>query len=147
MATITNFLNGMTTAKAGFPSSGLNKMFVLKNVLDFADVPVLAADVVQALMIPAGTMVLEVLTKVITPEGATCTANVGDGSSTAGWNTAADLNAAAGTYEQSLKATDARNVANVTGYIYTAADTIDLVMGHNTDAAKVAVYAICMDLS
>lgn len=147
MATITNFLNGMTTAKAAFPAAGLNKVFVLRNLLDFSDVNVLASDVVQALMVPANTMVLDVICRVVVAEGATCTADVGDGSSTAGWDTGVNLNAAVGTTTQTVQGTDARKAANAFGYVYTAADTIDLVMGHNTDAAKLLITAICVDLS
>jgi hypothetical protein len=147
MATITNFLNGMTTARAGFPANGLNKMFVLRNQLDFSDVPVAAADVVQALVIPANTMVIDVLTRVVTAEGAACTADVGDGTDPNGFDDAIDLNATAGITTQSAAGTDAYATTASKGKVYTAADTLDLTMDHATDAAVLLVFAICVDLS
>jgi hypothetical protein len=141
MSTITTFLTG---EDACIPASGLNKAYVIKKQLDFSDTNVLAADVVQALQIPAGTMVLNVYVEVVTAEGGTCTATVGDGAGASSWDASTDLNATAGTVTAGISGTDAYAL---TGKVYTAEDTIDLTMGHNTDAAVINVFAICFDLN
>ena len=128
----------------GIPHSGIKSAYVMRNRLDFSAIPVAASDVVEALKIPAGTMVLAVCTRVITAEGGTCTATVGDGDAAAGWDGSVNLNATAGTTTQSIPGTDA---TATTGKLYAAEDTIDLTMGHTTDAAVFDVYALCVDMN
>ena len=96
-----------------------------------------AGDTVQALKIPAGALVDEVFCIVRTAQGATCTATVGDGAAAAAWDASINLNAAAGTLTSALEGTD----AYAAGKFYSAADTIDLVLGHTTNAAKITVCA------
>lgn len=145
MATITDWV---TASEACITTEGPRKAYVLKNRIDFSEVNTGASDVVQVLAIPAGTMVIDVLTKLITPEGGTLTATVGDGGSAAGWDGSVNLNTTAGTITQSVQGTDARKAANATGYVYTTADTIDLTMSANAaDTAVIEVYAICIDLN
>lgn len=107
------------------------------NTLNFATTSVSAADVVQAVKIPANAFVTRISTIVRTAEGGTCTATVGDGTTADGWDASINLNATAGTVLRSLEATDTYGI----GKLYTSADTIDLTMGHATDAAKVTVVA------
>ena len=93
-------------------------------------------------------MLFRSMTKLITAEGGTLTATVGDGGSAAGWDGSVNLNTSAGTVTQSVEGTDARKAANATGYVYTAADTIDLTMSaHAADAAVIDVFALCVDLN
>lgn len=141
MATITDFID---LHDACIPASGLNKAFVLKNTLDFDTTPVAAADVVQALQIPAGTYVLNVFVEVITAEGAACTATVGDDAGANSWDAATDLNAVAGTVTAGISGTDAYAL---TGKVYTTENTIDLTMDHLADDAEIVVYAVCFDLN
>jgi len=110
----------------------------LSNEIDFSETEVSAADVVQALKIPANTYVKNVYVLVKTAEGATCTATVGDATDPNGWDASTNLNASAGTVTAGLAGTDDYATA---GKFYSTADTIDLVMGHATDAAKVIVFA------
>ena len=138
MATV-NFTNA-----AGRPYSGMNTVYVRRERLDFAATPVAAADVVQALDVPAGTLVLAVVTQVVTAEGGACTATVGDGAGAAAWDASVNLNDTAGVYTSSTPGTDAYAT---TGKLYTTADTIDLTMGHATDAAIFDVFALCIDFA
>lgn len=141
----------LTAGAAGIPINSLGKIYRLKNTIDFSIAAnnSLAADVIQCLDIQANTQVVQVWTKVVTPEGGVCTADVGDGTDPNGYNDAMDLNAAAGTIEQSADGTDAYadDVQPPGGKIYTAADTIDMVLDHNTDAAVIEIYAFCIDLN
>jgi hypothetical protein len=145
MSTLTDWA---VATVAAIPADGLNKMFVLKNTIDFSEVNSGASDVVQVLAVPAGTMVVDVITKVVTPEGGTLTATVGDGSGASSWDGAVDLNAVAGTYTQSAAGTDAYATTAAKGKIYSSADTIDLTMSANAgDTAVLEVFAICYDLN
>ena len=110
----------------------------LSNEIDFSETEVSAADVVQALKIPANTYVKNVYVLVKTAEGATCTATVGDATDPNGWDASTNLNASAGTVTAGLAGTDDYATA---GKFYSAADTIDLVMGHAADTGKVIVFA------
>jgi hypothetical protein len=93
-------------------------------------------------------MVIDVMTKLITAEGGALTATVGDGGSAAGWDASVNLNTTEGTITQSVEGTDARKAANATGYVYDAADTIDLTMSaHAADLAIIDVFALCVDLN
>lgn len=138
------------TNKAAKPANGLDKFYLLKGVLDFAAHPVAASDVVQALSIPAHTLVKGLYWRVLTAEGATCTATIGDGSDPDGFGAAVNLNSTSTESWSTLALTEG-TPNTVTGYtsgkLYTAADTIDLVMGHATDAAKIELKALCVDLS
>jgi len=141
MATISTFI---ANEDAGIPASGLNKAYVMRKRMDFSETPVTAADVVKVMIIPADTFVLQVITEVITAEGGACTATLGDTDGAAGWDADLDLNAAAGTQAAAISGTDANGL---TGKAYPAELSIDLTMGHNTDAAVLDVYAICFDLN
>jgi hypothetical protein len=132
MSTITTFVDNQVV-HVSMPG---NKHTVA-NVLNFANTNVSAADVIHALKIPAGAFVDKVITRVVVAEGATCTATVGDGNSATGWDASINLNSAAATVLRSLEATDTYGV----GKLYRTADTIDLVMGHNTDTAVLLVVA------
>lgn len=133
---------GGTSIGSCIPYAGLNMFYVLSNRIDFATTEATAADVVQCLDIPAGTLVLNVFVKVVTAEGGTCTATVGDGDSAAAFDASTNLNAAAGTVTYGVGGTD--DYVTYGGKFYSAADTIDLTLGHNTDAAVLDMYALCV---
>lgn len=132
MATITTFVSG-TQAHQDLMGRAVGAY----NTIDFSATSVSAADVVQALKIPANSLVTDVYVIVRTAEGATCTATVGDGDGTNSWDASTNLNATAGTVTSGAEGTDTYAV----GKFYSSADTIDLTMGHDTDAAKVTVIA------
>lgn len=102
----------------------------LKNHISFADTSVSAADVVELIDIPAYFKVLDITILVTTAEGATCTATIGDGDATDGWDASVNLNSAA-----AYISTPSDTYGATGGKVYTTADTIDAVMGHDTDAA------------
>ncbi len=134
-----------TNGASGIPFDGLNNFYTIENTIDFAQKNAAASTVVQALNVEAGTLVLNVACEVLTPQGATSTATVGDGSTPAGFGGSVDLNAAAGTMTVGVGGTDAYVTAG--GHLYTAADTIDLTLSANAvDTAKIKVKAICVKL-
>jgi len=110
------------------------------------------ADVIKAIYIPAGTLVLNVMTKCVTPQTttSTCTAltaTVGDSGSANGWDASVDLFATAGTVLAGIAASETgRGLA--AGYFYASADYIKLTLtltggGASTDFVF-DVMAVCV---
>jgi len=133
-----------TRGTIGQDLDGTDKMYILSNRLDFSVNNTASGDTVKALDIAAGTMVLKVWTVVVTKEGGTLTATVGDGSGANSWDAETNLNATVGTVAISTEGTDAYAV----GKIYAADDTIDLVMSANAgDAAVMDIYAECINIT
>src|SRR5512136_579585 len=90
----------LTQGSAGVPFVGLNKVYTISNTIDLNDMAVkpISTDILKVLNIPANTLVQNVFVKVVTQSAATTlTATVGDDSNPDGWDTAIDLEAAAGT--------------------------------------------------
>lgn len=142
MSTISKFVSGTSLSEKNIPVPGkyAGESMLIENVLDFSTSgpgKVLAADVVKALKVPANCLVEKVGVFVITGEGATCTATVGDTAGANSWDASANLETAA-TSNVSLSGTDAYAL----GKVYTAESSIDLVMGHDTDTAKICVWAV-----
>lgn len=136
MSTVTKFIDGKQAPKL----LGTN-VVVSENLLDFSSYNVAGSDVVQALKVPANTIVLRVWCIVKTAEGATATATVGDGDGASSWAASVNLNASAGTLTSSAYGTDAYAT---TSKFYTAADTIDLTVSAALDTAKIIVKAEMM---
>lgn len=135
-----------TEAAASNSWDAQGTVFVLKNRLDFSISPVVTnGDTVQALGIPAGVGVLNVFVKIVTKVGSTCTATVGDGANPDHWDASVNLDAANGTITSGIVATDDYCIANL-GKIYTAADTIDLVVANAASTGIIDVYALCYQL-
>ncbi len=135
-----------TDGNTSFPHLGLDRRHVISKRIDLSATNSVASDTLQCINIPAKTFVEQVLVEVITAEGGTLTATVGDGTDPNGWDASVDLNAAVGTVTSGLNGTDAY-MANP-GKYYSAADTIDLVMSANAgDTAVFAIHVICTDLS
>lgn len=134
-----------TNGASGIPFDGLNNFYTIENTIDFAQKNAAASTVVQALNVEAGTLVLNVVCEILTPQGAASTASVGDGGTPAGFDASTDLNAAAGTMTIGAGGTDAYVTAG--GKLYTANDTIDLTLSAAAvDTAKIKVKAICVKL-
>jgi len=106
--------------------------------IDFSEFNVGSGDTVQCLKVAKDMLVTNVRVIVVTPEGATATATVGDGDGANSWDASTNLNATAGTVTAGLAGTDAYATA---GKLYTAADTIDLVVSAALDTAVVIVEA------
>jgi hypothetical protein len=142
MATVTYWSTG--AGKKPGPSQIGSVVGVHQVEIDFSEKNVAAADVVQIANIEAGTRVIAIGWEVTTAEGDTCTATLGDGDGAASWDASINLNSAAG--GGSAAGTDAYALTSGIGKLYTSADTIDLVMGHDTDTAVVTfqiMYITC----
>ena len=91
-----------------------------------------AADVIQAITVKAGEMVCSVSAKIITACSAAMTATIGDGDDPDGYVTSVALNGTAGTVTSTVGALlqgGTTPFAISQGKVYSAADTIDLVLG------------------
>ena len=132
MATVTQNLK--EGAAAPLVHIGGHKI-VAENLLDFSATGfnVASADVVQALIIPAGAIVTAVTVEVRTAEGGVATINVGDADNVDGWDAAVDANAAAG-----LIIGDG---AYAVGKRYASEDTIDVIPSADLDTAVIYIAA------
>lgn len=157
MATITDSL-GFNKGSAGFHAAGLHKVHRVEVELDFAKIAaarsaagaaaIASGDVIEAIPVPAKSLVMRVGYDVTTAEGATATFDLGDGSDTDGYLNDVSLNSVASGVMALALAEAAPNT--VSGYsngkYYSAADTIDvLVNSASVDAAKVRIWALVMD--
>lgn len=103
-----------------------------------------AADVLELIPVRAGTWVQLVALQVTTAEGAAATADMGDGTTPAGYLSNVDLNAIG--FTGSL-ITSTYSVAVGGGKLYAADDTIDMVVDSaSVDVAVVQAFAVLVDL-
>jgi hypothetical protein len=102
-----------------------------------------ASDVIQLCTVN-NCIVFNVYTTVVTPEGGTATADIGDGTDPNGYNDAVDFNATAGTIESGVDATDA--LINAEGNSYAASDTIDITLDHALDTCVIEVVVTYLSL-
>jgi hypothetical protein len=115
------------------------------NTIDFSLAPVTASDTVNLLNIPAGAIVKSIDMIMITAATATCTMNVGDGTTADLFDAAVDLEGVAGTHtgtsgtESTLRATN--------GKYYAAAGFVVGTMAHTNAQAKFAITAHCILLN
>jgi hypothetical protein len=145
---------GFNKGVGAHTSSGNYKTGVIEVTLDFAKITTDRAaagatalganDVIEALSIPAKTMVLAVGLDVTTAEGGTLTIDVGDATDGDGFLDGVNGNVAAG------YASDA-NPTTPVGYghgkYYSAADTIDIKTINATDTAVMRLWAVVADCS
>jgi len=122
---------------SGTVKTNINGLVTAINIVDYALLNGAANDVDQVIKVPLGATVIACGSVVITAEGATATATLGDGVDPNGYDASVNFNATAGTATRMLEATDAYAGARY----YTAADTIDYVLGHAMDAAKILTWA------
>lgn len=91
-----------------------------------------AADVIKAITVKAGEMVIGCSAKIITACSAAMTATIGDGDDPDGYVTSVSLNGTAGTVTSTTGAllqSVTSPYAITQGKVYSAEDTIDLVLG------------------
>lgn len=158
MATYTDSL-GFNKGDAGFHAAGLHKVNRVEVVLDFAKITaarlaagataLTSADVIEAIPLPAKSLVLRVGLDVTTAEGGTLTIDVGDGTDPDGFLDGVDANTAA-SYCSTLALTEGAPNA-ITGYsngkYYSAADTLDLKIVNAADVAVMRLWALVLDCS
>lgn len=143
MGTLNLALGGTTAV----PENANPAVFKLTRVIDATVNNLTAADVVECINVPKNTRVLAVAIETLTVGGATCTCTVGDADDADGYITSHNLNSAAAFSCSTLALTEA-TPNTVTGYsggkTYTAADTIDVVMGHTNAKTKFKVSVVCV---
>lgn len=91
-----------------------------------------ATDVIKAITVKAGEMVIGCSAKIITACSAAMTATIGDGDDPDGYVTSVSLNGTAGTVTSTTGAllqSGTSPYAITQGKVYSAEDTIDLVLG------------------
>lgn len=103
-------------------------------------------EVVNCLKIPAGTTILQVMTRIVTPESTSgaCTAKVGRVGADDSFDASIDLKAVAGTVAAGVGGTDAGITAH---YTFLADGYIDLTITINAGPAAacvVEVMALCL---
>ena len=158
MATYTDSL-GFQKGVAAYPEIGIRAVTMMEVTLDFAAIAaarsaagataLTSADVLEALPIPAKTLVLRVGLDVTKAEGGTLTIDVGDGTDPDGYLDGVNANTVASYTNNSLVlAEGAPNT--VTGYsgvgkYYSAADTIDVTTVNAADTAVMRLWALVVD--
>lgn len=164
MATYTDSL-GFNKGAAGFHNAGLHKVHRVEVVLDFAKIAaarlaagataLTSADVIEAIPLPAKSLVMAVGLDVTTAEGGTLTIDVGDGTDIDGYLDGVNANTVA-SYQSGNNLTVTAGTPNAVagtpyayalGKYYSAADTIDVVVNNAPDAAVMRLWALVMDCS
>lgn len=103
---------------------------------------VATADVFELLPIPAGSFVLTVSHQVTTAEGGTCTFDIGDGATAAGYVVAATNGNGNSTSTNSNSFNGTTTPTFGVGKYYSAADTIDLTLVSGTAAAVIVKISV-----
>ncbi len=148
---------GYNKGSAAPRAEGLHKVTRYEVELDFAAISAArtaagaaaigAGDGVEAIRIPAKSLVMAVGVDVTTAEGGTLTLDVGDGSDADGWLDGVNANTVASYCSAAALAEGAPNtfVGYGAGKYYAAADTIDVITVNAADAAVVRVWALVVD--
>ena len=140
MATITEYIDGTTGEKHVATVGVTNKEFVTQNTINIANGATLAnADIVQVLNIPKGAVVTHISTyvSVAGDPGTSLDATVGDATDPNGWIATVALDATGADHSAPA---DAFPVLG--GKLYTAADTIDLVIALVSTAPTVGTFTV-----
>jgi hypothetical protein len=138
MATYTTYTDSTPVVRSGGSNAaGFPAVTVFENTFDATRRNLAAADVVELINIPAGTLVQKVFVQVVSGEAAQ-TLNVGDGADPDGYVAAADVSTS-GTRVMGAGALAA-------GKFYAAADTIDIEVPATKAYAtlRVRVVAVCV---
>ena len=123
----------------GHPSNGRTP-YLVENTIDFTPFDPAANDIVQAIDIPAESIVLNAGLEVLTASPSSVTLDLGDGG---------DVDKYVDGYDSTSTgyAACVINASNV-GHVYGSADTIDIkVLGAQDTSAKVRVWAVVCDIS
>ena len=124
---------------AGHPSNGRTP-YLVENTIDFTPFDPAADDIVQAIDIPAESIVLNAGLEVLTASASGVTLDLGD---------AGDVDKYVDGHDSTSTgyAANVVNASNV-GHVYGSADTIDIkVLGAQDTDAKVRVWAVVCDIS
>jgi hypothetical protein len=128
----------LTVGSSAFPSTALDKVFVIENTIAFSAAVAPAGGTINVLNIPADTVVSMVEYKVLTTNliSATFDIGYGTGATTNDWKAGANAN------------TIGAVLGVATPLLYTAADTIDIQVNDVAISnGTVRVRALCIDMS
>ena len=123
----------------GHPSNGRTP-YLVENTIDFTPFDPAANDIVQAIDVPAESIVMNAGLEVLTASPSSVTLDLGD---------ANDVDKYVDGYDSTSTGYAAAviNASNV-GHVYGSADTIDIkVLGAQDTSAKVRVWAVVCDIS
>lgn len=125
-----------STNYRGHPALHMNAPYMVDKIIDYGTTSFAATDVVQAIVVPANTLILEAGIVVLTADSAgnSGTVALGDGTNT--W-----VAAAAPTSLGNM------TVASVESKFKTSLDTIDVTGATGVINAKLRVWAILVDLT
>ena len=141
MATVSKVIGGTS----GHPSTR-RKPYWVENTIDNSLFDPANGDIIQAINVPAETLVIAAGLEVLTASSSSVTMDLGITGSTAGHNDPdcwVDGYDATGTGHAPMDATDAAAML-----IVKTADTIDILIGGSQDTAgKVRVWALMCDIS
>ena len=141
MATVSKVIGGTS----GHPSTR-RKPYWVENTIDNSLFDPASGDIIQAINVPAETLVIAAGLEVLTASSSSVTMDLGITGSTAGHNDPdcwVDGYDATGTGHAPMDATDAAAML-----IVKTADTIDILIGGAQDTAgKVRVWALMCDIS
>lgn len=134
----------LTSGVYSVPSDGLNKFFVMKNVVSFVDNPMTASQTMALFDIPANVLVLEVGANVTTADTGATSFNLGIyGGTTDGFIDG--LSMASATW---VRDTSGETYTLPAGYISTSdAQVIITADGVTIDGSVVEFFALCVDLN
>lgn len=134
----------LTAGQTAPVHAGARHQFLIENKIDFSQNNVSSAETVDVFDVQANWFVHAVFAEVVTAEGGTATADVGDGDDGDGFLDDIDLNSQGGNVTE-LALTDG-TPNTVTGYtagkLYTAADTIEMLANNDLDGAVVVFRAL-----
>ena len=123
----------------GHPSNGRTP-YLVENTIDFTPFDPAANDIVQAIDVPAESIVINAGLEVLTASPSGVTLDLGD---------AGDVDKYVDGHDSTATgfAANVINASNV-GHVYGSADTIDIkVLGAQDTSAKVRVWAVICDTS
>ncbi len=155
MATYTDTL-GFDKGSAAYPADALNKCHRVEVVLDFpkiaaarlaAGATALAADILEVIPIPAGTIATHVGMQVLTASGATWTMSIGDVDTAAVYLAATSINATGFSGGIPVLAAGAFAPTQSGGKLYAAANALRVTLSAAPAAAVVRVFAVLTDVS
>lgn len=148
MATVT-----LTPAdpKSAYPVFEGAKIEVRRHLLDFAEAAtkkgsnLAATDVIETVSVKAGEIVVGVWAYVRTAMGAAGTATIGDGTDPDGFTASFSVNSTGATFSSGAYMLNTTGPVLVGGKLYTADDTIDVVLGGTVaNAGQVELFVLIL---
>ena len=122
---------------SGTVKSNINGFVTAVNVVDFSVNNATAADVIQIIQIPAGATLIAAGSVVLTAEAATATATLGIDGAADAIDASVDFN---GAQYLNTGMLEADTWGATVGHYFSAADTIDYVLEHDMDTAKILTW-------